>query len=114
MGAHKARYLFGCCSLTSQDPEQGKATWRWLAAQGHLHTALSARPRPEHVCFPAGAGREDGPVAYGVPPLFASYLRIGTKIAGEPALDRQFKTIDFLAILDLADLSPVNRRRFLP
>jgi putative hemolysin len=56
----------------------------------------------------------DGPVARGVPPLFASYLRIGTKIAGEPALDRQFKTIDFLAILDLADLSPVNRRRFLP
>jgi putative hemolysin len=114
MVVHGARYLFGCCSLTSQDPEAGKATWRWLAAKGHLHPELSARPKPEFVCFPEDAGREDGPVARGVPPLFASYLRIGTKVAGEPALDRQFKTIDFLAILDLADLSPVNRRRFLP
>lgn len=110
----RARYLFGCCSLTSQDPEEGKATWRWLAAKGHLHPTLAARPRPDYVCFPEGAGRTDGPVSRGVPPLFASYLRIGTKVAGEPALDRQFKTIDFLAILDLADLSPVNRRRFLP
>ncbi|MHC5210942.1 MAG: GNAT family N-acetyltransferase [Planctomycetota bacterium] len=110
----RARYLFGCCSLTSQDPEEAKATWRWLAAKGHLHPGLHARPRPEHECFPEGAARQDGPVARGVPPLFASYLRIGTKVAGEPALDRQFKTIDFLAILDLADLSPANRRRFLP
>lgn len=114
MALHGARYLFGCCSLTSQDPEEGKATWRWLAAKGHVHPALSARPRPDFECFPEGAARGDGPLARGVPPLFASYLRIGTKVVGEPALDRQFRTIDFLALLDLADLSPVNRKRFLP
>jgi putative hemolysin len=62
------------------------------------------------VCFPAGAARAPGPVADGVPPLFASYLRIGTKVAGEPALDRQFRTIDFLALLDVQDLSLLNRR----
>lgn len=110
---HRARYLFGCCSLTSQDPEEGQATWRWLAAQGHLHPTLDPRPRPEFVCFPRGAARAPGPVADGVPPLFASYLRIGTKVAGEPALDRQFGTIDFLALLDVHELSLLNRRRFL-
>jgi len=109
----RARYLFGCCSLTSQDPEEGQATWRWLSAQGHLHPTLAARPRREYECFAPGAARATGPVAEGVPSLFASYLRIGTKICGEPALDRQFKTIDFLALLDVADLSLINRMRFL-
>jgi len=113
MLANDARWLFGCCSLTSQDPEEGKAAWRYLRDEGHLHPALAAPPRAEYVCFPAGAGQLPGPVARGVPPLFASYLRIGTKVVGEPALDRQFGTIDFLALLDLADLTEVNRRRFL-
>lgn len=109
----RARYLFGCCSLTSQDPLEGAATWRWLAAHGHLHPTLAARPRRESECFAPGAARATGPVADGVPSLFASYLRIGTRICGEPALDRQFKTIDFLALLDVADLSLLNRARFL-
>ena len=38
--------------------------------------------------------------------VFANYLKIGAKIAGRPALDRRFKTIDFLVILDIRDLSP--------
>ena len=113
MVRRRARYLFGCCSLTSQDPEEGAATWRWLSAHGHLHPTLAARPRPEYECFASGAARGAGPVADGVPALFASYLRIGTRICGEPALDRQFKTIDFLALLDVNDLSLINRLRFL-
>ncbi len=113
MLANEARYLFGCCSLTSQDPEEGKAAWRYLRDEGHLHPTLVAPPRAEYLCFPAGAAAAPGPVARGVPPLFASYLRIGTRVVGEPALDRHFKTIDFLALLDLADLTEVNRKRFL-
>ena len=89
------------------------ACWRFLRKHGHLHPTLAARPRPEWRCFPEGAAREPGPVARNVPPLFRAYLSIGTKVAGEPALDRQFKTIDFLAVLDLNDLAPQNRRRFL-
>ena len=113
MLARRARYLFGCCSLTSQDPEEGMACWRWLRKHGHLHPTLAARPRAEYRCFPEGAARAPGPVARGVPPLFAAYLRLRTKVVGEPALDRQFRTIDFLAVLDLHDLSADNRRRFL-
>ena len=109
----RARYLFGCCSLTSQDPEEGQATWRWLSANGHLHPTLAARPRPQYECFAPGSACAAGPVADGVPALFASYLRIGTRICGEPALDREFKTIDFLALLDVNDLSLINRMRFL-
>ena len=113
MLAHEARFLFGCCSLTSQDPEEGMACWRWLRRHGHLHPSLTARPRAEYRCFPVAAAHAPGRVARGVPPLFAAYLRLRTKVVGEPALDRQFRTIDFLAVLDLHDLSADNRRRFL-
>lgn len=40
-----------------------------------------------------------------VDPLRA-YLAIGAKICGPPAIDREFKTIDFLILLDLQGLHP--------
>jgi len=40
-------------------------------------------------------------------------LSIGAKICGPPALDRQFKTIDFLTLLDLDSLPAMIRERFL-
>ena len=48
-----------------------------------------------------------------VPKLLRAYLTLGAKICGAPALDRQFKTIDFLTMLDLESLTPAARERFL-
>ncbi|MBW4632903.1 MAG: hypothetical protein KME30_13700 [Iphinoe sp. HA4291-MV1] len=39
-----------------------------------------------------------------IPNLFRLYLRMGTKICSLPAIDRQFKTIDFLTLFNIADL----------
>ena len=36
-----------------------------------------------------------------IPPLFQSYLQLGAKVFGPPAIDRQFKTMDFLVALDI-------------
>ena len=47
------------------------------------------------------------------PKLLRAYLSVGAKICGPPALDRQFKTIDFLTLLDLEALPPAARQRFL-
>ena len=47
-----------------------------------------------------------------LPKLFSLYLRYGAKVCGEPALDRFFKTIDYLVLLDLADLDAQSRRIF--
>ena len=38
---------------------------------------------------------------------------MGASICGPPALDRHFKTIDFLTFLDLEALTPQARARFL-
>jgi len=47
-----------------------------------------------------------------IPKLLRAYLTLGAKICGPPALDRNFKTIDFLTLLDLETLSELNWRRF--
>ncbi|HEX3035652.1 MAG TPA: hypothetical protein VHT73_11080 [Thermodesulfobacteriota bacterium] len=40
-----------------------------------------------------------------VPPLLKSYLKAGAKVCGAPALDRKFRCVDFLPILDVELLS---------
>jgi putative hemolysin len=47
-----------------------------------------------------------------IPKLLRAYLTLGAKICGPPALDRQFKTIDFLTLLDLETLHRLARQRF--
>ncbi len=107
---HK-RYLFGCCSLTSQDPHLAKATHEFLRAGSYLREDLSVRPLPAYSCFDE-AFVADINTSVKLPPLFASYLKLGAKIVGEPAIDRAFKTIDFLALLDVGDLDPHTYRTF--
>jgi putative hemolysin len=38
--------------------------------------------------------------------LLRAYLNLGAKICGPPAIDRTFKTIDFLTWVDLHSLRP--------
>jgi putative hemolysin len=110
---HRKRHLFGCCSLTSQDPHVAKATLELLRSGGFVRDDLRVDVLPEYRCYEPGFVAElDTAVA--LPPLFASYLKLGAKIVGEPALDRRFKTIDFLALLDVADLDPHAYRTFFP
>lgn len=106
---NRKRYLFGCCSLSTQDPEEGRAAYAFLRRAGHVHGSWVTPPRPAVECpldgLPAG-GR------YRIPPLFESYLRLGAKVCGPPVIDRLFKTVDFLVILDSAALEQRTYRTF--
>jgi putative hemolysin len=105
------RHLFGCCSLTSQDAALGQATMAFLAGAGHVHPTLRTPPL-------TGLGCEDAaPEAVAaapvhIPPLFQSYLNLGANVLGPPAIDRQFKTIDFLVALDVSELDEHSYRFF--
>jgi len=46
------------------------------------------------------------------PRLFRAYLEISARLCGPPAIDREFKTIDFLTLIDLARLPDRVRTRF--
>lgn len=102
-----ARYLIGCSSLTSQNPAEGWGVYeelRKFLAEPELQTV----PQPEFFLPPA-------PPLEGVkvPRLLRAYLAVGALICGTPALDREFKTIDFLTLLDFDRISPAARARFL-
>lgn len=100
---NRKRYLFGCCSLTSQDPALGAATMRELERSGQVHPTLCAPPLPGFGCDDADPA-EIARATVHIPPLFQSYLSLGAKVFGPPAIDRQFKTIDFLVALDILSL----------
>ena len=47
-----------------------------------------------------------------IPKLLRAYLGVGARICGPPALDREFKTIDFLTLLDIESMSATARAHF--
>jgi putative hemolysin len=102
-------YLIGCSSLTSQDPGDGAAVYQ--ALQNHLaEPAFRTRPQAAFALPLTLTPSTNG----AVPKLLRTYLAIGARICGPPAIDREFRTIDFLTLLDLKALHPRIRARFLP
>jgi len=107
--ARGAGYLIGCSSLTSQNPAEGASAYSELCRKNLADTAWRTQPLPTYEC-PLVAVTEE---KVQIPKLLRAYLSVGAKICGPPALDRHFKTIDFLTLMDLESLSPMARARFL-
>ncbi len=103
------RYLCGCSSITSQDPTVGASAYSELYRQHLAAAEWRTRPLPAFDC-PLDQLAEEPPK---IPKLLRAYLSIGARICGPPALDRQFKTIDFLTLLDLHAMPVLVRSRFL-
>jgi putative hemolysin len=109
---NRMRYLFGCCSITSQDPAEAARVLEYLRRKEHLHRELWAAPTAPYDCR-EGEESVAGWEETRIPILFRTYLRYGACICGRPALDREFKTIDYLALVDLVELDPEQiLRRF--
>jgi len=106
---HGGRYLFGCSSITSQDPAVGASAYADLCRRHLIHPQWRTRPLAAYDCSLNQLAAE--PVK--IPKLLRAYLALGAKICGPPALDRQFKTIDFLTLLDLETMPLLARQKFL-
>jgi putative hemolysin len=105
----RARYLIGCSSLTSQDAAAGAAMYEALCEDHLADACFRTGPIGEYRIVNANPASELPPV----PKLLRAYLSIGAKICGPPALDQEFKTIDFLTLLDLRALPAAVRNHFL-
>ncbi|MBD5778150.1 GNAT family N-acetyltransferase [Pelagicoccus sp. NFK12] len=110
-----ARYLIGCSSITSTNPLEGQAAFRklsrYLVAPEFLTKATE-----KYDC--SATGEDESEIialsrTVDIPRLMRAYLTLGARICGEPALDREFKTIDFLTLLDLRSLGPRAMSKFL-
>lgn len=106
--ANGGRYMMGCCSLTSQDPEMGHAVYKSLTSY-MVEPMLQTSPT-DAFTMPVSV---ESMMEVRAPKLLRAYLTIGAKICGAPAIDREFKTIDFLTLLDLQTLHPRMAARFL-
>jgi putative hemolysin len=83
-----------------------------LTRSGHVHPTFFVRPKAGFECgiYGPGAGQ---PEQVKVPRLFATYLGVGAKVCSPPAIDRQFKTIDFFVVFDFQEMDAKTRRLFL-
>jgi putative hemolysin len=108
--ANGSRYLIGCSSLSSQSPQEGWDMFHRLqdfCVAPHLRTV----PLPDFACGVPRAGSQSSEAK--PPRLLRAYLSVGARICGPPAIDRAFKTVDFLTLLDLEEMSPACRAGLL-
>ncbi len=110
-----SRYLFGCSSLKIIDPAEAKTITNYLKDAGHFDDGHSIAPIGKfnmNLSDVYRASMEDNVIKGLIPPLLRSYFTAGSKAFGEPALDKEFKCIDFLTILDMENITSGYKRRY--
>ena len=107
--ARGGRYLFGCSSISSQDAAVGASAYSDLCRKHLAPIEWQTKPLSAVECSLAQLSEE--PVE--IPKLLRAYLSLGGKICGPPAIDRKFKTIDFLTMVDLETMPAAAKQRFL-
>lgn len=105
------RYLFGCSSLTSTRPRDGWVVLDYLRNKGFMHDDFYLDTTDAFDC-PQVERNEEAWKSVKLPTLFRLYMDLGAKTLSEPALDKNFKTIDFLIIVDIKELDERTRILF--
>lgn len=122
MKISESTLLFGCSSLKIDNPREAALVYNHLCNQGHLTIDYFCRPTKKyqmekldvwHAYFKENFNEVHRTEAESlIPSLLKSYLKLGAKIACEPAFDKDFDCIDFLTILKKEDLSNSLAQKF--
>lgn len=115
-----SQILFGCSSLKVIDSRRAALVYRFLENQGAL-LRIDCQPTPgyrfediqswmQHFSDLNQQQIEEAESL--VPSLLKSYLKLGAKVAAEPAYDRDFGCLDFLTVLRRHELSAGIERKF--
>ncbi len=103
MRDHNVRYLMGCGSVHSTDGPSASLAYAYFKQSGAMADWFTAKPLPgmEVPDFDRTLFLPDvKSVSREIPALMKGYIRAGARIAGEPALDREFGTTDYFIIFD--------------
>jgi putative hemolysin len=106
---NRKQYLFGCCSLPTQDTQEGLRALNLLQRQAYFHPVLCVPPLREFRCVLEGDMVTNGQEVV-LPQMFQMYLRFGAKVCSLPAIDRRFKTIDFFVLFDVREITKRTRQ----
>jgi putative hemolysin len=103
--------LLGCCSLFSRNHDEGLFLMNSLEERKYVARGLKVSARQDYKCFPSK--NFDSPVAVPkIPLLFQKYLDFGAKVCSDPAIDREFGSIDYLVMLHFHQMDPHIYRFF--
>ena len=101
------RYLFGCVSFEKHNPAAAWALYEYFKKDNKITDIVKSTPKKGYELQKPPREEIDkylvdirSTARDFLPPLFKGYLRLGTKVCGEPLYDPVFKTIDFLILLD--------------
>ncbi len=103
----KKQYFFGCASLLTQSHREAACTFNYLQQNNFIHPHILVCPHAKYLIDTLQSYPENYHVS--IPNIFQAYLNIGAKVCSLPAIDKQFKTIDFLIISNFAKWHYSNR-----
>lgn len=114
----KTRYLFGCSSFNTTDPNYMFSIIKSLQNDEKLKLDFNIHPVesfywPESEKLLKEANATSG-YTKELPPLLRSYLNAGSFVYGLPAYDKDFLCFDLLTILDLRTLNKKFAARYGP
>jgi putative hemolysin len=116
------KVLFGCASIKTMEPLEIGLITRHLEATGRMEFGLQVTPTRKYKVRQLKRVLEYiemNPFEYQpdvvqglIPALFQSYLKAGVKVCGEPAIDREFRCIDYLIVLKMDEMNPLFQRKY--
>ena len=115
------KWLFGCSSIKTTDSIDAVVLFKELNKTRSPITQVNAKPKRQFKVprfekyieqYYFGDEKTEKDVEAMIPPLLKFYIRSGAQICGEPALDREFKCLDFLTLLNVDRVSERLNRKF--
>lgn len=98
-----SEYFFGCASLLTQHPWDAACAYHYFQQNDLMHKTILVYPHPKYCLdIPLNCTSE---CRVEIPKIVQAYLSIGAKICSLPAIDQQFKTIDFLTISHIQEFT---------
>jgi putative hemolysin len=116
-----AKMMFGCSSIPTTDPSTIMQICTYLKAHHfqmeHISIPVKMSYRMPQLNSLASRRENLDPVELdsvrkSIPPLLLSYLKSGARVGPVPALDRAFRCVDFMTILELDKISTAHQRKF--
>jgi putative hemolysin len=111
--AVNARYLFGLSSVQSTSADLAIQIAARLKENGQILEDVNIMPLPAFHLKDTLKEPDNSEYGLPLPGLFEAYLKMGGQVSAEAALDRNFRCLDFLTIVDVDKMTPNYKRKFV-
>ncbi|AFY47245.1 putative hemolysin [Nostoc sp. PCC 7524] len=99
---YRKQYLFGCSSIFTKNYSLALPIYHYFQNEQMIHPGFFCHPTNQYQVKSITENTVfDSQI---IPPLLKLYLRMGAKICSSPAIDQEFRTIDFLTLLNIDHL----------